>query len=292
MGTEAITHEDAQAIRQQLAQAQASELRSQARAQRAWVIGGVLLGSCFFLINGFQAGWALQNFTALGGGSELEKAAVWLIGFGLIAMSNIMLIRFTSGGFFYRMLVMVMLAGLVGLSVTTSGLHIATKIQGGQDTSIKSSKAYLRAEAAYERAVSQLEGVERSAALADEAGKTSDAGWIRAKHVPKAQERVDAALAELKSTMTGNQGTEATVLASVAGKVGMTPTEFAVVFSWVIVVMMEAARLMLTISGALALGRLLNRTAPVGKVAANDAPPRKAQTGGWGKQGKVARAAG
>lgn len=155
------------------------------------------------------------------------------------------------------------LAGLMVFSVITSSLHLGFQVLGGYQSSISESTEYQIALADYELAAKAYSEVLASAAKADEEGDTRSGGWIRKSYAPPLKKDVDSARSRLESAKQ-SAGTEASVLAQVAGFFDMAPERFSALFALFSVLLMEVCRIWLAFSTASAIRQLI-KGAPQGK---------------------------
>jgi hypothetical protein len=245
---------------------------------KGWLWMGPLLATIFLVISSMQAFWALHDLSGMGSdGSTFSAVIVGLIAVGLIAGSNVMSIKMGTQGVLGKIVGAPILAGLIGFSLVTSAMHLAGEVIGGHQSSVRSSPEYKLAQTEYKRAATNLAAVERSAALADEAGDIASAGHIRRTQLPRAEQRiVDARGALMQVTKSGQAGVDAIVLTEMATLIGLDPGEFAVAFSLGAVLLMELLRIWLTVESAMLIRKAVKAEKRSPKPQAAHAPELRA----------------
>ncbi len=257
MNPSTLNSSDLQSIQEDYQQAEYSRLKMAANSLRFWMIIGACLGVVFLVINSMQAYWALAKLAGMATDSGFNAVVTGLIAIGLIMSANVISIRLGTVGQGSRSIGLLLLTGLMLFSIVTSSLHLAWQVQGGHEASIQQSDGYQRAVADYDRAAEAYDAVIESAKDADTVGDYSSGGWIRKKYVPGAKSELDAARSRLESVTEGGTSATATVLHEVAAWFGLSPEKFSTRFALVAVILMEAARIWLSLEAGSAIRRAL-----------------------------------
>ena len=267
-----LSESDKSRIFERLQNAERRDAYAQISGLSALRLAGAGIGIVFLLINAYQGAWALKMISSEGGGSLLDNVVLVLTAIGLVLAANVIAVRLAISRGLFKIIGFCLLLLLMSWSIFTSALHLSMKIQSGADSSVTQSQSYQDARQRITQAEANLAQSKKALFLHREAaskGSTSDFGWLtrpealapfhaEIQHAENALQSARDALAKAKES----SGTTGSVLAELAGWFGLSTVEFSTRFALATVVLMELARVFLSVLSGLAILRALRNFSP------------------------------